>query len=66
MRKFRDGVKNTMLTQCQIATSCKHTDKTFVKAFHKETEEQLFKSMDTQKLQDNEKVLTIWVKNLKI
>ena len=42
----------------------KHTHTAFVEAFNKELAKLLFKPMDTQELQDQEKVSTIWVKNL--
>ena len=45
-------------------TKCKHTHTAFVEAFNKELPKQLFKPMDAQELQNPEKVLTIWVKNL--
>ena len=35
-----------------------------MEAFNKELAKLLFKPMDTQELQDQEKVSTIWVKNL--
>ena len=42
----------------------KHPNTAFVEAFSKELAKLLFKLMDTQELQDPEKVSTIWVKNL--
>ena len=42
----------------------KHTHTTFVEAFNKELAKLLFKPMDAQKLQDPEKIFTIWVQNL--
>ena len=48
----------------RATTKYKHIHTTFVKAFNKELAKLLFKSMDTQELQDPEKVSTIWVKKL--
>ena len=45
-------------------TKYKHTLTAFVEAFNKELAKLLFKPMDTQDLQDPEKVSTFWVKNL--
>ena len=45
-------------------TKYKHTLTAFVEAFNKELAKLLFKPMDTQELQDPEKVSTFWVKNL--
>ena len=42
----------------------KHLHTAFVEAFNKELAKLLFRTMDTQELQDREKVSTIWVKNL--
>ena len=42
----------------------KHTHTAFVETFNKGLAKLLFKFMDTQELQDPEKVSTIWVKNL--
>ena len=42
----------------------KNTHTAFEEAFNKELAKLLFKPMDAQKLQDPEKVSTIWVKNL--
>ena len=42
----------------------KHTHTAFVEAFNKELAKLLFKTMDAQELQDQEKVSTVWVKNL--
>ena len=43
----------------------KHTHTTFVEAFDKKLAKLLFKPMDAQEYQHPEKLLTIWVKNLK-
>ena len=48
----------------RTTTKNKRTYTAFVKAFSKEWGKQLFKTMDTQELQDPEKVSAIWVKNL--
>ena len=45
-------------------TKYKHTNTAFVKAFNKEFPKLLFKLMDAQKLQDYEKVSTIWVSKI--
>ena len=42
----------------------KHTHTAFVEAFNRELAKLLFKLMDSQELQDQENVSTIWVKNL--
>ena len=42
----------------------KRTHTAFVEAFNKESAKLLFKPMDAQELQEPEKVLTSWVKNL--
>ena len=46
-------------------TKCKNTHTAFVEAFYKESAKLLLTPMDAQELQDPEKVLAIWVKNLK-
>ena len=43
-----------------------HTHTAFVKAFDKYFSKQLFKSTDTQELQDPEKISAICVKNLEL
>ena len=48
----------------RATTKYKHTHTAFVEAFNRELAKLLFKPMDTQELQDPEKVSTIWVKNL--
>ena len=48
----------------RATTKDKHTHTAFVEAFNKELTKLLFKPMDTQELQDRQKVSTIWVKNL--
>ena len=48
----------------RATTKYKHTHVTFVETFNKELAKLLFKPMDASELQDPEKVLTIWVKNL--
>ena len=48
----------------RATTKYKHTHKAFVEAFNRELAKLLFKPMDAQELQDQEKVSTIWVKNL--
>ena len=48
----------------RATTKYKHTHTTFVEAFNKGLAKLLFKPMDAEELQDPEKVLTIWVKNL--
>ena len=48
----------------RATTKYKHTHTAFVEAFNKELAKLLFKPMDAQKLQDPEKVSTIWVKYL--
>ena len=48
----------------RLATKYKHTHTAFVKSFHKELAKLLLKPMDTQELQDPEKVSTILVKHL--
>ena len=48
----------------RATTKYKHTHTTFVEAFNKELAKLLFKLMDSQELQDPEKVSTIWVKHL--
>ena len=48
----------------RAATKYKHTHTTFVEAFNNELAKLLLKQMDTEELQDLEKVLIIWVKNL--
>ena len=48
----------------RATTKYKHTHTAFVEAFNKELAELLFKPMDTQELQDPEKISTIWVKKL--
>ena len=47
----------------RATTKYKHTHTAFVEAFNKELAKLLFKPMDAQELQDQEKVSTIWVKN---
>ena len=47
----------------RATTKYKHTHTAFLEAFNKELVKLLFKPMDAQKLQDSEKVSTIWVKN---
>ena len=44
------------------ATKYKHTHTAFAEAFNKELAKLLFKPMDSQELQDSEKVSTIWLK----
>ena len=46
----------------RAATKYKHTHTAFVEAFNKELAKLLFKPMDSQELQDPEKVSTIWLK----
>ena len=48
----------------RTTTKYKNTHTDFAEAFNKELAKLLFKPMDAQKLQDPEKVSTIWVKNL--
>ena len=48
----------------RTTTEYKHTHTAFVEDFNKELAKLLFKRMDTQELQDPEKVSTIWVKNV--
>ena len=48
----------------RTTTKYNHTHTAFVEAFNKELAKLLFKPMDAQELQDPEKVLTIWFKNL--
>ena len=48
----------------RAATKYKHTHTAFVEAFNKELAKLLIKPMDSQDLQDPEKLLTIWVKHL--
>ena len=48
----------------RATTKYKHTHTAFVEAFNKELAELLFKPMDSQELQDPEKISTIWVKKL--
>ena len=48
----------------RAATIYKHTHTVFVEGFNKELAKLLFKPMDAQELQDPEKVLTNWAKNL--
>ena len=48
----------------RATTKYNHTHTAFVEAFNKKLAKLLFKPMDAQELQDLEKVLTIWVKNL--
>ena len=48
----------------RAATKYKKTHTAFVEAFNKAFNKLLFKQMDTQELQDPEKVSTIWVKVL--
>ena len=48
----------------RATTKYKHTHTAFVEPFNKELAKLLFKPMDTQELQDPEKVSIIWVKNL--
>ena len=48
----------------RATTKYKHTHTAFVEAFNRELAKLLFKPMDAQELQDQEKVSTIWVKNL--
>ena len=48
----------------RTTTEYKHTQTAFVEDFNKELAKLLFKRMDTQELQDPEKVSTIWVKNV--
>ena len=48
----------------RATTKYKYTHRTFMEAFNKELANLLFKLMDAQELQDPEKVLAIWVKNL--
>ena len=48
----------------RATTKYKHTHTAFVEAFNRELAKLLFKSMDAPELQDQEKVSTIWVKNL--
>ena len=48
----------------RATTKYKHTHTALVENFNKELAKLSFKPMDTQELQDPEKVSTIWVKNL--
>ena len=48
----------------RVTAKYKHTHTAFVEAFNKELVKLLFKPMDVQELQDQEKVSTIWIKNL--
>lgn len=48
----------------RATTKNKHIHTTFVEVFDKELVKQLFKPMNTHKLQDSEKVSAMWVKNL--
>ena len=49
---------------CRVTTKCKHK-LTLVEACNKEFVKILVEPMDTQELQDSEKVLDIWVEKLK-
>ena len=57
-------MKNTDIDIRRVTTKYKHTHAAFVEAFKRELAKLLFKPMDTQELQDPEKVSTTWVKNL--
>ena len=57
-------MKNTDIDIRRVTTKYKHTHAAFVEAFNRELAKLLFKPMDTQELQDPEKVSTTWVKNL--
>ena len=46
----------------RAATKYKHTHTAFAEAFNKELAKLLFKPVDSQELQDSEKVSTIWLK----
>ena len=48
----------------RATTKYKHTHKAFMEAFNRELAKLFFKPMDAQELYDQEKVSTIWVKNL--
>ena len=48
----------------RATTKYKDTHTAFVEAFNKELAKLLFKPMDSQELQEPEKILTIWFKNL--
>ena len=48
----------------RTTTKYKDTHTAFVEAFNKELAKLLFKPMDAQELQDPEKILKIWFKNL--
>ena len=48
----------------RATTKYKHTHTAFVEAFNRELAKLLFKPMDAQKLHDQQKVSTIWIKNL--
>ena len=48
----------------RASTKYKHTHTVFVEAFCRELAKLFFKPMDAQELQDEQKVSTIWVKNL--
>ena len=48
----------------RATTKYKHTHKAFMEAFNRELAKLFFKPMDAQELYDQEKVSTIWVKNV--
>ena len=48
----------------RATTKYKHTHTAFAEAFKKELAKPLFQPMDSEELQDPEKVSTIWIKNL--
>ena len=48
----------------RATTKYKHTHTTFVEAVNRELAKLLFKPMHAEELQDQEKVSTIWVKNM--
>ena len=66
--EFKNEVKKLLEKQNvdirRATTKYKHTHRAFVEAFNKELAKLLLQTMDAQELQDSEKVLTLWVKNL--
>ena len=55
--------KHVVMIQCPM-TKYKHTHKAFVEALNKLLAENLFKVQEAQELNDPEKVLSTWVKQL--
>ena len=48
----------------RVTTKYKHTHTAFAEAFNKELAKELFKPMDTQELNDPDKISRMWVRNL--